>query len=120
MWKNRTAASLTDDNMPALLCPECGECYLHQGNTTIFQRNEDEGFTRVIAQDGDTATVTNFPSGDTHNPSRRRHGLIIEFLCEHCNYSYDSASDEVSPERTEPFRLAIYQHKGCTYVEWVS
>lgn len=89
-----------------LLC-KCGSDYLHQGNTTIFERGEDGDIVTVIAQDDCTAQVTNFPSRDTCNPSPRRHGLIIEFGCEMCG-----ADGSVQ-------RLAIFQHKGNTIMEWL-
>ena len=98
-----------------LKCPECGENYLHHRNTTIFERSEDDKLTTVIAQNGEEVQATKFPSADTCNPSYRRNGIIIEFQCEHCHYDYGDAS----PELTGLFRLAIIQHKGNTFVEWV-
>lgn len=119
MWKNRRDAIVTPEGYGSELhCPECGQGYLHQGNTTIYERVEDDKWTTVIAQSGHDVNVTKFPSGDTHNPSSRRHGLIIEFTCEMCHSHYDS--EGATPEFAEPFRLAIYQHKGNTLVEWVS
>jgi hypothetical protein len=91
-----------------LMC-KCGSEYLHQRNITIFQREEDELTTTVIAQDGKTVQASDFPSDDTCNPSPRRHGLILEFACEMC-------SEEGGGLR----RLAIFQHKGGTYMEWLS
>ena len=99
----RPPVELDEDGM--LYC-QCGEYYLHQGNTTIFQREEDAPTTTVIAQDDTRVQTSSFPSQDTCNPSPRRHGLIIEFSCENCSSSH-------------PHRLAIYQHKGSTYMEWV-
>lgn len=89
-----------------LCCPDCGDGNTHQLNTTIFEREEDADLTTVIAQDGDKVQVSKFPSKDTCNPSPRRHGLIIEFACEQCGMD-------------KTHRLAIFQHKGHTYVEWV-
>ena len=98
-----------------LRCPQCSENYLHHRNTTIFERSEDDKLTTVIAQSEHEAQVSRFPSADTCNPSDRRNGIIIEFECEHCHYDYGDAS----PELTNRFRLAIIQHKGNTFVEWV-
>jgi uncharacterized protein (DUF983 family) len=98
-----------------LRCPQCGENYLHHRNTTIFERSEDDKLTTVIAQSEHEAHISKFPSADTCNPSDRRNGIIIEFECEHCHYDYGDAS----PELTNRFRLAIIQHKGNTFVEWV-
>lgn len=88
-----------------LECKCGGGGNLHQGNVTIFERTEDANKIAVIAQDGPTAQVSEFPAQDTCNPSPRRHGMLIEFHCEQC------------PD--EQFRLAIFQHKGATYMEWV-
>jgi hypothetical protein len=95
----------------ALSCPDCGEQYLHQQNTTIFQRGEDGDITTVIAQDGNKVQATDFPNADTCNPSSRRHGLIIEFECEFCHHK--------ELNNLPLHRLAILQHKGNTFVEWL-
>ena len=100
-----------------LSCPKCGGNNLHQCNTTIFERSEDAETTTVIAQSGHEVYASKFPSADTCNPSLRRHGMLIEFQCESCHYDYGS---DVTPDgESELFRLAILQHKGTTYVEWV-
>lgn len=93
-------------NYGQLRC-KCGSDYLHQGNVTVFARSEDEDTTTVIAQAGRTVQATDFPSRDTCNPSPRRHGLILEFDCEECG------------QDGKVQRLAIYQHKGNTYMEWL-
>jgi len=99
------------DDSGVLHCPRCSEPYLHQRDTTIFERAEDAEITTVIAQNAHSVEATQFPSADTCNPSSRRRGLIIEFLCESC-HGEDT--------KTVPaYRLAILQHKGNTYVEWV-
>ena len=100
------------DDWGNLMC-KCGQGgNIHQANTTIFERGEDNTTTTVIAQNGKDVQVSNFPSADTCNPSPRRHGLIIEFECEQCHYDRDG-------NREGPLhRLAIFQHKGNTFVEW--
>jgi hypothetical protein len=90
-----------------LTCP-CGGEYLHQRSTTIYERAEDELRTTVIAQRGKEVQATEFPSKDTCNPSERRQGLIIDFYCEDCSYG----------KYGKEMRLAVWQHKGCTYVGW--
>ena len=99
------------DNDGILHCPQCRCNNLHQRNTTIFERPEDARTTIVIAQNGDSVQATEFPSNDTCNPSERRQGLIIEFRCESC---HSGESDAIPLHR-----LAILQHKGYTYVEWL-
>jgi hypothetical protein len=95
-----------------LACPKCGDIYIHQGNITIFERREDDNYVTVITQNDAEVTTARFLNADTCNPSSRRHGMLIEFTCEHCHAS--------PPEFRQPFRLAIYQHKGNTFVEWES
>lgn len=115
MWKQREDAELAQESWGSLLkCPKCKDVWLHQGNVTVYERSEDAEFTTVIAQSEDKVVVTKFPSADTHNPSGRRRGMTIEFWCESCN---DSG---VSDYEGKPFYLAISQHKGNTFVEWVS
>ena len=100
-----------------LLCPTCSGNNLHQRNVTVFQRYEDQATTIVMQQCEDDMVVSTFPSRDTCNPSLRRHGLLLEMECESCHYSYEDSEGDVMPR--EPLhRLAIYQHKGTTYVEW--
>jgi hypothetical protein len=66
-----------------LLCPSCGEdCGLHHGRITIYQRREDQ--SHVVRTIVDSAVTSNVVIGNTNNPSRRRHGLAIEFSCEQC------------------------------------
>ena len=89
----------------ALLCPRCGECFLHHEDASIFVREEDDYWTTVITQNGPNVTSTPFPNSETCNPSARRQGMIIRFSCEHCE--------------NVPLQLALYQHKGVTYMEWM-
>lgn len=92
---------------------KCGSEYLHQTNITLFERGEDGNTTTVIAQDGKTVQISDFPSDDTCNPSPRRHGLILEFWCEECGWDGEKERMDIVQ------RLAIFQHKGCTYMEWL-
>ena len=84
-----------------LMCPVCGGNNLHQESTEIFERSEDaETGLHVRATRDDVAVSTDI-SG---NPSLRRQGMSIGFACEGgCSLI-----------------LNIYQHKGCTYVSWIS
>jgi hypothetical protein len=109
-------AVVDSDNHGELICP-CGNGgNIHQGNTTIFECGEDPDTVTVIAQDGHNVQATKFPARDTCNPSPRRHGMLIEFTCEQCSYNYDG---ENYPTIDKTFRLAIFQHKGNTFMEWV-
>jgi len=87
----------TDGN--AVLCPNCGEPYLHHEKVEIFERGEDEEFgIHAQVENGVLTTDTNL----TGNPSARRHGMLIHFSCEGC---------------TETSVLSLEQHKGTTYIE---
>ena len=106
-------AVVDSGNYGQLNCPCGGGGNIHQGDTTIFEPSEGNT-TTVIAQDGCSVQATKFPSQDTCNPSRDRQGMLIEFTCEQCSYS---AQENSTPDKT--FRLAIFQHKGNTFMEWV-
>jgi hypothetical protein len=88
-----------------LVCPGCGEDYLHQGNVYVYSRAEDDETVVVHAISGDLASKNLFQNKGSGNPSSRRHGMRISFTCECCGD--DGYWD-----------LLIYQHKGNTYVEW--
>jgi len=107
-------AVVDSENYGELICP-CGQGgNIHQENVTIFVCGESAHTTTVIAQDGRSVQATEFPSQDTCNPSPARQGMLIEFTCEQCSYS---AQENSIPDKT--FRLAIFQHKGNTFMEWV-
>jgi len=109
-------ANVDSQSYGQLKC-KCGSDYLHQRNVTIFECNEDDDWVTVIAQDGHKVQATKFPNADTCNPSPRRHGLIIEFECEECSYSWNEGGDK--PLLIYTPKLAIFQHKGNTFMEWV-
>lgn len=93
-----------------LLCPNCNEDYIHQIKTEIFERGEDwkdglhisiESYDNIIDLNKQGLAIVE--TSLKNNPSPRRQGLRIYFLCELCG--------EIS-------KLNIYQHKGVTLVEW--
>lgn len=86
-----------------LHCPGCREFYLHQGKITVYERGEDEETTVVTTVDHDRLSRAKLVSESSGNPSRRRHGLTIDFDCEHCGTVYE---------------LCIAQHKGETELSW--
>lgn len=91
-----------------LVCPNCGNAFLHHGKITVFDRigseYEDNPKTLVVDVDCSKVTTQVKPSAKTDNPSSRRDGLTIQFWCENCNF--------------DNLRLHIYQHKGNTFIEW--
>lgn len=98
------------DNDPyfhKLMCPSCGESFLHHRAVRVFNRDQDEeiGLETTIS---DKCSRTRM-SSHYDNPSLRRDGLTIDFHCEHCA---NSDADHVVAQ------LCIAQHKGHTGVFW--
>jgi hypothetical protein len=87
------------DGAVTLLCPSCGDSYTHQGDVLVVMRAEDAAHgLSVSVSPRPTVVVGTDVQG---NPSPRRQGLSIEFLCETCH---------------QVFGMDIYQHKGQTKV----
>src|SRR5678810_1017762 len=100
----------------SLSCPCCGSEYLHQGRIEVYGRDAEDApsFRRVVSGDG---AVEADEGGN--NPSSRRQGLIIFFECEDCHLAMlDEPGFNADRNVRAAFRLAIYQHKGNTFVEW--
>ena len=94
----------------ALACPLCENTYLHQGPVEIYERGEDaEVVCQYKIDRGRGYGVYHLPSKESNNPSSRRQGLRLYFMCELCSQN---------PEKEYDIPLVIYQHKGKTYVEW--
>ena len=90
----------SEDGENILMCPHCGEIFLHQYKTEIFDCDEDDKEGLHITTDRNLRIDISKNLFD--NPSPRRDGLRIHFYCEICKAS--SA-------------LEIYQHKGQTFVK---
>jgi len=86
-----------------LVCPLCSGQYLHHDTIEIFERDEDDekGMHTIVSREHADVRHDSLVG----NPSARRHGLIIKFICEGCSGT--------------PI-LAISQHKGQTFMEWDS
>ena len=95
------SAQVVVDGEEVLLCPSCGDFYLHQHSVSVFDREEDSDTGRRTVVNGSSVLVDEEMKD---NPSRRRQGLSIDFLCEFgCTAT-----------------LAIFQHKGCTEIRWMN
>jgi hypothetical protein len=90
-----------------LTCPRCGEIFLHHGTVRVFNRDQDEeiGLETTVFRSGSYTHV----SSCSDNPSLRRHGLTIDFYCEHCG---EGDAEHVVAQ------LCIVQHKGHTGIFW--
>lgn len=99
-------------DLGVLICPGCGGDYLHHRRVDVFTRDREDSdrgtHISIAAGDAsgiDASDVRSF-SADSNmeaNPSPRRSGLTIHFICEQC---------DAAPQ------LNVYQHKGQTFVEW--
>jgi hypothetical protein len=92
-----------------LLCPRCGNSYLHHRGVVAYDRSEDaETVLKTSVEVGKT-TVQLVAQADSGNPSSRRDGLVIQFWCENCGGGDDGSS---------VIELTLAQHKGETEVAW--
>jgi rubredoxin len=107
-------ADLQIDDDGCLACPHCGSSFLHHCDVVTSKRKcEDDPNGDVVLIQGldywaaeETEYKVTVRSNFTmaQNPSRRRGSVVIEFVCEEC---------DAKPQ------LAIIQHKGSSYLEWV-
>jgi hypothetical protein len=79
------------------------ETYLHHGVVTVYNRRENADSVALTQVSSGQGTIEIVPSAWSGNPSARRDGVVIRFVCENC--------DETS-------ELTIAQHKGQTLLGW--
>jgi len=97
---------LQDGNI--LKCPKCGYDCLHQALVEIYQRDGEDapnGFAVSI----DYSSMK-LKTSQENNPSARRDGIRIYFICEECS--------AISEQNYKLMPLTIVQHKGNTFIEW--
>jgi hypothetical protein len=84
-----------------VVCPLCGERYLHHTMIEAFERSEDaeKGMHIIVSHDHVDVKYDSLAG----NPSSRRHGFIVKFCCELCG--------------GEPV-MEVSQHKGETRIGW--
>lgn len=68
-----------------LVCPRCGDDYIHQRRVRVFDRPEDAKDTLVVTVGGATGLLDVTRRKAPDNPSARRDGLTIQFWCEPCD-----------------------------------
>lgn len=95
-------SSVYCEDVNVLVCPVCGDSYLHLKTIEVFDRNEDaeKGMHLFISHHETNIKYDTLP----RNPSARRNGVRIVFCCEICGKD--------TPE------LIISQHKGQTTFGW--
>ena len=103
----KLATSGTEFAYDGLDCPACGGNYLHHKGIMYYNRNEDSETGDFVilckTEKGGFKVTQETNYSMTHCPSPRRDGMEIFFTCECC------------PAKSI---LAIYQHKGQTFIEW--
>lgn len=104
----RLPISGTQFGFDGLDCPSCNGNYLHHCGITYYNRSEDGDRGEIVTLDSRGGEFrnehrTNAAMNDC--PSPRRDGFIVYFSCECC------------PTKSE---LAIFQHKGQTFIEWIN
>jgi hypothetical protein len=84
-----------------LLCPCCGNGFLHHDRVEVFSRKEEDATDglRTLVENG----ITTVDQDLRRNPSRRRDAVRISFWCEVCD--------------AKP-KIDLVQHKGNTYLFW--
>ncbi len=99
----------TDDNaygtqddgwVNVLSCPMCSDFYLHQVEVEVL--HGDKEAVRVNAINGETEHVR-FEKQQTITKGS---GIVVTFRCE--------------SHWHQPVKLYIGQHKGCTFMGWVT
>ena len=94
------------DEITILRCPHCRGNNLHHFRVRVFDRHEDDVIVVETTVQSGLSAAHRIPSEDSRNPSSRRHGLAIDFVCENCG------------DTPKPIVLTVAQHKGSTHVAW--
>lgn len=84
-------------------CPACNGTNITYRTIRIYDRDEDAGYTTKIKIDDGKVSMAEVPSQGCGNPSSRRCGVSLEFVCEGCS---------------KDLRFEIAQHKGATAFDW--
>lgn len=96
-----------------LQCPKCDSYNMHHINVEVFDRNEDdltgEHISLTVKQSHGWGCLNVIPPEHTvddsmkHNPSSRRTGVSIAFVCEQCH---------------AVIKLGVAQHQGQSRLSW--
>lgn len=91
------------DDEYKMMCPECGDEWLHQVNVYVANRPEDCDSNCVRISSRGNIVSHHLDSNDIPG---RRDCVEISFSCENCG--------DIG------HRLRIQQHKGNTFIGWVN
>lgn len=122
MWDNLKNPHSAKVNLPMvntegrvdniLQCPKCDSNHMHHFGIELFNREEDqkgEHITMYVPESGAWNIINvkcpNHTVDDNmgNNPSSRRTGIIISFVCEECH---------------DIIKLNLTQHQGQTKMFW--
>jgi hypothetical protein len=93
-----------------LMCPKCKSCYLHQTFVDVGFRKEDEN--GLVTEVTENKTITSYKESNNNAFSKRRDRVTIYFYCEECT-EYDNNKENLT-------KLTIDQHKGNTFIRWLT
>lgn len=93
---------VTIQDMDTLTCPQCAFDHMRHTELQDFRRDEDADRVRMTVVDDKVVSTFEINNDISGNPSTRRHGLAIKFVCEDGHEQY----------------LTIAQHKGQTRMIW--
>ena len=103
-------------NTAVLACPHCLYSYTHQQKVEVFIRDDDDYQVPGIKTTIDNQITTVSKDDMKTNPSTRRDGIRIYYMCESCHAFDDGFGSGSNPPLYE---LLIYQHKGQTFFDTV-
>ena len=103
------------NSRPVLICPRCGETYLHHGRVQTYHPTYDKqrGYefgSYFSDNDGKGNEFSEFCSMKGNPSVNDRRGIRIDFECESCS--------ENEKGMQLPLQLCIAQHKGQTLMWW--
>lgn len=107
-----TLARQLDEPQPArlefgeLMCPECGETFLHHVAVAVHVRESEDGPGQEIAVRRPRDVQIRSLAADAEEFGGRRDDILIAFWCEICG-------------EDSRYHLQIRQHKGSTELCWV-
>ena len=88
-----------------LKCPTCRFNNLHQARVVATFREVEDGPVQKTSITKDEIHTEKSSDGPG-----RRDCIVIDFWCEDCH----------GPDDSLPYKLQIIQHKGPTYMSWIS
>lgn len=109
MTSNNFPLEHSHDNTDILLCPTCGEGYMHLLSVETFDVSDSGSRPGIhVHAPVESVSPVMIDSDVSRNPSARRSGALLAFVCEFC-----SPEDWSLPTHV----ISLANHKGGVYVE---